>query len=132
VPVRLRGGPLVHLRQWVLKTIGKGVLSAGTCACWSTSASGRGGFRVFRVEGSTRPRRTGRIGALYREALVAPSPGEYTSRIGGPIREAHAPGLCNGYCFGRGRTYIGTVYRTLTLSIIHFCVFPTNGSAHEE
>jgi len=44
-------------RQWVLKTVGKGVLSGRTCACWSTSrdwsrtASASSGSRASRDRG---------------------------------------------------------------------------------
>ena len=102
-------------REWVLKTVGKGVLSGrDMCMLEHLPLLARDGFRVFRVEGlhETAAYRS-EIGAAYRDALSrAFGGGEY--RVETRWAEAvlrHAPkGLCNGYCFGTaGRKYVGTV-----------------------
>jgi putative protease len=102
-------------REWVLKTIGKGVLSGrDMCLLEHLPRLVADGFRVFRVEGlyETAAYRS-EIGAAYREALArAFARGEYAveDRWADAARR-HAPrGLCNGYSFGTaGRTYVGTV-----------------------
>ena len=102
-------------RQWVLKTVGKGVLSGkDMCLLEHLPRLVRDGFRVFRVEGlyETAAYRS-EIGVLYREALArAFSGGEYAveGRWADTARR-HAPnGLCNGYYFGTaGRKYVGSV-----------------------
>ncbi|HWS15120.1 MAG TPA: peptidase U32 family protein [Candidatus Methylomirabilis sp.] len=102
-------------RQWVLKTVGKGVLSGrDMCLLEHLPRLVRDGFRVFRIEGlyETAAYRS-EIGAVYREALSrAFDGGEFAvaERWAAAVRR-HAPrGLCNGYCFGTaGRTYVGTV-----------------------
>lgn len=102
-------------RQWVLKTVGKGVLSGrDMCLLEHLPRLVAGGFRVFRVEGlyETAAYRS-EIGAVYREALArafAGGPFGLEDRWADAARR-HAPrGLCNGYCFGTaGRTYVGTV-----------------------
>lgn len=102
-------------RQWVLKTVGKGILSGrDMCLLEHLPRLVSDGFRVFRVEGlyETAAYRS-EIGAVYREALArAFAGGEYTleDRWADAARR-HAPrGLCNGYSFGTaGRTYVGTV-----------------------
>jgi len=102
-------------RQWVLKTVGKGVLSGrDMCLLEHLPRLVRDGFRVFRVEGlyETASYRS-EIGAVYREALSRAFAGgsfAVEDRWAGAVRR-HAPrGLCNGYCFGTaGRKYVGTV-----------------------
>jgi len=102
-------------RQWVLKTVGKGVLSGrDMCLLEHLPRLVANGFRVFRVEGlhETAAYRS-EIGAAYREALArAFGGGSFTleDRWADTVRR-HAPrGLCNGYSFGTaGRTYVGTV-----------------------
>ncbi len=102
-------------RQWVLKTVGKGVLSGrDMCLLEHLPRLVAEGFRVFRVEGlyETAEYRS-EIGAVYREALArAFAGGDYAleDRWADAARR-HAPrGLCNGYCFGTaGRAYVGTV-----------------------
>ena len=102
-------------RQWVLKTVGKGVLSGrDMCLLEHLPRLVADGFRIFRVEGlyETAAYRS-EIGAVYREALArAFSGGSFAveDRWADAARR-HAPrGLCNGYCFGKaGRTYVGTV-----------------------
>jgi putative protease len=102
-------------RQWVLKTVGKGVLSGrDMCLLEHLPRLAKDGFRVFRIEGlyETAAYRS-EIGAVYREALSrAFAGGGYgvEDRWAAAARR-HAPrGLCNGYSFGTaGRTYVGTV-----------------------
>jgi putative protease len=102
-------------RDWVLKTVGKGVLSGrDMCMLEHLPRLLGDGFRVFRVEGLYESAAyRSEIGAVYREALDrAARGGEY--RVVGQWADAvrrHAPkGLCNGYAFGTaGRKYVGTV-----------------------
>jgi putative protease len=102
-------------RDWVLKTVGKGVLSGrDMCMLEHLPRLLGDGFRVFRVEGLYESAAyRSEIGAVYREALDrAARGGEYRvgERWAGAVRR-HAPkGLCNGYYFGTaGRKYVGTV-----------------------
>jgi len=102
-------------RQWVLKTVGKGVLSGrDMCMLEHLPRLVEEGFRVFRVEGlyETSAYRS-EIGAVYREALQrARAGGEYRveARWADGVRRRSAKGLCNGYYFGTaGRKYVGTV-----------------------
>jgi len=102
-------------RQWVLKTVGKGVLSGrDMCLLEHLPLLVAHGFRVFRVEGlyETAAYRS-EIGAAYREALTRAFDGGEVALEDRWVDAArrHAPrGLCNGYGFGTtGRTYVGTV-----------------------
>jgi len=102
-------------RRWVLKTVGKGVLSGrDMCLLEHLPRLVADGFRIFRVEGyyETAAYRS-EIGTVYREALArafAAGPFAVEDRWADAARR-HAPrGLCNGYCFGTsGRAYVGTV-----------------------
>lgn len=102
-------------RQWVLKTVGKGILSGrDMCLLEHLPRLVRDGFRVFRIEGlhETAAYRS-EIGAVYREALDRAFDGgsfAVEQRWADAARR-HAPrGLCNGYSFGTaGRKYVGTV-----------------------
>lgn len=102
-------------RQWVLKTVGKGVLSGrDMCLLEHLPRLVRDGFRVFRIEGlyETAAYRS-EIGGVYREALARAFAGgsfAVEERWADAARR-HAPrGLCNGYSFGTsGRKYVGTV-----------------------
>jgi U32 family peptidase len=102
-------------RQWVLKTVGKGVLSGrDMCLLEHLPQLVADGFRVFRVEGlyETAAYRS-EIGAAYREALARAFAGGEVALEDRWVDAArrHAPrGLCNGYAFGTaGRAYVGTV-----------------------
>lgn len=102
-------------RQWILKTVGKGILSGrDMCLLEHLPRLVRDGFRVFRIEGlhETAAYRS-EIGAVYREALARAFDGgsfAVEQRWADAARR-HAPrGLCNGYSFGTaGRKYVGTV-----------------------
>ncbi|HEU4949481.1 MAG TPA: U32 family peptidase [Candidatus Deferrimicrobiaceae bacterium] len=102
-------------RQWVLKSVGKGVLSGrDMCLLEHLPRLVRDGFRVFRIEGlyETAEYRS-EIGGVYREALARAFAGgsfAVEERWADAARR-HAPrGLCNGYSFGTsGRKYVGTV-----------------------
>jgi len=102
-------------RQWVLKTVGKGVLSGrDMCMLEHLPRLLRDGFRVFRVEGLYESAAyRSEVGAVYREALSrAAARGEYRGepRWADAVRRHAAKGLCNGYYFGTaGRKYVGTV-----------------------
>lgn len=102
-------------RQWVLKTVGKGVLSGrDMCLLEHLPRLVRDGFRVFRIEGlyETAAYRS-EIGGVYREALArAFAGGSFAvEKRWADAARRHAPrGLCNGYSFGTsGRKYVGTV-----------------------
>ena len=102
-------------RQWVLKTVGKGVLSGrDMCLLEHLPRLVADGFRVFRVEGLYEAAAyRSEIGAVYREALARAFAGAafaLEDRWIDAVRR-HAPrGLCNGYGFGKaGRAYVGTV-----------------------
>lgn len=102
-------------RQWVLKTVGKGVLS-GRDICMLEHLPGliSAGFYVFKIEGlyETAAYRSD-IGRVYREALeLAASGAEYRVRPAwaDAVKRHSREGLCNGYYFGKtGRLYVGTV-----------------------
>lgn len=100
---------------WILKTVGKGVLS-GKDMCMLEHLPlllGRG-FRIFKVEGLYEtPAYRGEIGAVYRDALALAASGEpYGIRPewAETVRRHARFGLCNGYYFGMtGRRYVGDV-----------------------
>jgi putative protease len=102
-------------RHWVLKTVGKGVLSGkDMCMLEHLPILVRDGIKVFRVEGLyENAAYRSEVGAVYREALTrAFAGGEY--RVAEPwvsaIRRHAKRGLCNGYYFGTaGRKYVGKV-----------------------
>ncbi|MEK6779938.1 MAG: peptidase U32 family protein [Candidatus Deferrimicrobiota bacterium] len=100
---------------WVLKTVGKGILS-GRDMCMLEHLPGllSAGFSVFRIEGLHESAAyRSEIGGVYREALdLAASGGTYEMRpewADTVRRHAHV-GLCNGYHFGKtGKLYVGSV-----------------------
>lgn len=114
-PAACREEHWLTARQWVLKTVGKGVLSGkDMCMLEHLPRLLRDGLKVFRIEGlyeSSGYR--SEIGAVYREALTrAIAGGGY--RVAEPwadaIRRRSKRGLCNGYYFGMaGKKYVGTV-----------------------
>ncbi len=100
---------------WVLKTVGKGILSGkDMCMIEHLPLVFAKGIRVFRIEGlyETAAWRS-EIGAVYRAALDGVSTGEpYAVRPewAETIRRHSRRGVCNGYCFGKtGRLYVGAV-----------------------
>lgn len=100
---------------WVLKNVGKGILS-GRDMCVIEHLPGflAGGFRIFRVEGLYEtPAYRSEVGAVYREALsLARKGGVYAvgDAWAGTLRRHSRNGFCNGYYFGRsGQSYSGTV-----------------------
>lgn len=102
-------------RQWVLKTVGKGVLSGrDMCMLEHMPRLLSEGFSAFKIEGlyETAAYRS-EIGKVYREALVLAASGdEYQVRPAWAetVRRHSREGLCNGYYFGKtGRLYVGTV-----------------------
>ncbi len=100
---------------WVLKTVGKGILS-GRDMCMLEHLPGllSAGFSVFRIEGLHESAAyRSEIGRVYREALeLAASGGTYGLRpdwADTVRRHAHV-GFCNGYLFGKtGKLYVGPV-----------------------
>jgi putative protease len=102
-------------RQWVLKTVGKGVLSGrDMCMLEHLPRLLSAGFTVFKVEGlhETAAYRS-EIGRVYREALdlaASGKPYEVRPEWAAVLRRHSREGLCNGYYFGKtGRMYVGTV-----------------------
>lgn len=100
---------------WVLKSVGKGVLSGrDMCMIEHLPRLLAAGFSVFRIEGLYESAAyRSEVGAAYREALAAAATG---GRFSVPpawaetVRRHAAEGLCNGYSFGRtGRDYVGDV-----------------------
>ncbi len=107
-------------RNWVVKSVGKGVLSGrDMCLLEHLPRVLSLGHRVFRVEGlfETASYRS-EIGAVYRDALALASSGppyEVSPGWADVVRRHAARGLCNGYLFGRaGRTYVGSVLQEET------------------
>jgi putative protease len=100
---------------WVLKNVGKGVLSGkDMCVIEHLPELLAGGIRIFKVEGlyETAAYRS-EVGAAYREALSRALSGrEYAvpPRWAQILRKHSPNGFCNGYYFGRsGQIYVGTV-----------------------
>lgn len=105
----------LHSRQWVLKTVGKGVLSGkDMCMLEHLPALLPRGFCAFRIEGLYESGAyRAEVGRAYREALAeAAAGGDYTIRPdwAQALRRHNRHGFCNGYYFGRtGREYVGAV-----------------------
>jgi putative protease len=102
-------------RQWVMKTVGKGVLSGrDMCMLEHLPRLLAAGFTVFKVEGihETSAYRS-EVGRVYREALDLATSGEpYGIRPewADALRRHSREGFCNGYYFGKtGRLYVGAV-----------------------
>ena len=100
---------------WVLKNVGKGVLSGrDMCMIEHLPRLLSGGFRVFTVEGlhETAAWRS-EVGSVYREALrsvAAGDPFAIRAEWARILRGHSRNGFCNGYWFGQsGRKYVGTV-----------------------
>jgi U32 family peptidase len=114
-PAACREVQWLAARQWAVKTVGKGVLSArDMCLLEHLPRLVGEGFRVFRVEGLYEtPEYRSQIGAVYREALeTAFTQREFavTRRWASVVGRHAAQGICNGYFFGTaGRKYVGTV-----------------------
>lgn len=100
---------------WVLKTVGKGVLSGrDMCMLEHLPLLLSSGFSIFKIEGlyETAAYRS-EIGGVYREALsIAASGGPYAVRKewADVVCRHSREGVCNGYFFGKsGKSYVGTV-----------------------
>lgn len=100
---------------WVLKNIGKGVLSGkDMCMIEHLPRLLSEDFRVFTVEGlyETAAWRS-EVGSVYREALRSAASGEpfeVRPEWAKILRRHSRNGFCNGYWFGRsGRKYVGAV-----------------------
>jgi len=109
------GGNRGNEGAWVLKNVGKGVLSGKEmCMIEHIPRLLADRFRVFVVEGlyETAAWRS-QVGAVYREAILAAASGEpfgVREEWAGILRRHSRHGFCNGYWFGRsGRKYVGTV-----------------------
>ncbi len=100
---------------WVLKNVGKGILSGkDMCVIEHLPMLLSAGFRIFTVEGLyERAAFRSEIGAVYREAIaLAMSGEEFTIRTewAKTLRKHSRNGFCNGYYFGKsGKSYVGTV-----------------------
>ena len=102
-------------RQWVLKTVGKGVLSGrDMCMLEHLPRVLSAGFTVFKLEGihETAAYRS-EVGRVYREAIdlvTSGKPYEIRCEWARILRRHSREGFCNGYYFGKtGRIYVGTV-----------------------
>ncbi|MGE5247932.1 MAG: peptidase U32 family protein, partial [Verrucomicrobiota bacterium] len=104
-PAACREEHWLTTRQWVLKSVGKGVLSGrDMCLLEHLPRLAADGFRVFRIEGlyETAAYRS-EIGAVYREALEGVFAGgayEVMPTWVSALRRHSKHGFCNGYCFG--------------------------------
>jgi putative protease len=102
-------------RQWVLKNVGKGVLSGrDMCLLEHIPRLVSMGFSVFKVEGLYESAAyRSEVGRVYREALdlaVSGKPYVVRPEWAAVLRRHSREGFCNGYCFGKtGRLYVGTV-----------------------
>jgi putative protease len=102
-------------RQWVLKTVGKGILSGrDMCMLEHLPRLLSAGFTVFKVEGLHEAAAyRSEIGRVYREALdlaTSGKPFEIRPEWADVLRRHSREGFCNGYYFGKtGRLYVGTV-----------------------
>jgi putative protease len=110
-----RGGESRKGEDWVLKTVGKGVLSGrDMCMLEHLPRLLSAGFNVFKVEGLYESAAyRSEIGRVYREALdlaASGKPYEVRPEWADVLRKHSREGLCNGYYFGKtGRLYVGTV-----------------------
>lgn len=100
---------------WVLKNVGKGILSGkDMCMLEHLPRLRSEGFRVFTVEGlyETSAYRS-EAGAAYRGALAMAFSGEafeVRPEWAEALRRHSRNGFCNGYYFGKsGRIYVGSV-----------------------
>ncbi|NJD63303.1 MAG: U32 family peptidase [Deltaproteobacteria bacterium] len=102
-------------RQWVLKNVGKGVLSGrDMCLLEHLPRLLSMGFSVFKIEGLYESAAyRSEVGRVYREALelaASGKPYEVRPEWAAVLRRHSREGFCNGYCFGKtGRLYVGTV-----------------------
>ena len=103
---------------WVLKNVGKGVLSGkDICVIEHLPALLSAGFRIFKVEGLYESAAyRSEVGAVYREAFSSfRSEKDYSVRPewAKTLRGHSRNGFCNGYYFGKsGQTYVGTVLQS--------------------
>lgn len=115
---RPAGGERSGAGGWVLKNVGKGILSGkDMCVIEHLPMLLSAGFRIFTVEGLYEQAAfRSEVGAVYREAISLALTGEeYAVRpewariLGKHSRN----GFCNGYYFGKsGQSYVGTVLQS--------------------
>lgn len=100
---------------WVLKTVGKGVLSGrDMCMLEHLPRLLSAGFSVFKIEGLyENAAYRSEVGKVYREALELATSGKpyrIKPEWADMLRRHSREGFCNGYFFGKsGRIYVGTV-----------------------
>lgn len=100
---------------WVLKTVGKGVLSGrDMCMLEHLPRLLSAGFSIFKIEGLYESAAyRSEVGRLYREALDLASsrkPYQIPPEWAEMLRRHSREGFCNGYYFGKsGKIYVGTV-----------------------
>jgi putative protease len=100
---------------WVLKTVGKGVLSGrDMCMLEHLPRLLSAGFSVFKIEGLYESAAyRSEVGRVYREALDLASyrkPYQIPPERAETLRRHSREGFCNGYYFGKsGKIYVGTV-----------------------
>ncbi len=112
----LTARPAAGTREaWVLKTVGKGVLSGkDLCMLEHLPRLRSAGFDRFRVEGLYESAAwRSEVGAVYREALSRAAGGSgyrVDPDWADALRRNSRHGFCNGYYFGKsGREYVGDV-----------------------
>ncbi|HZW35601.1 MAG: peptidase U32 family protein [Deltaproteobacteria bacterium] len=114
-PSACEEGHWLTTRQWVLKNVGKGVLSGrDMCLLEHLPRLLSMGFTVFKIEGLYESAAyRSEVGRVYREALELAASGKpYGVRPvwADALRRHSREGFCNGYFFGKtGRLYVGTV-----------------------
>jgi putative protease len=100
---------------WVLKTVGKGVLSGrDMCMLEHLPKLISSGFSIFKIEGLYESAAyRSEVGRVYRDALELAASGrgfEVRREWADAVSKHSREGFCNGYYFGKtGRIYVGTV-----------------------
>jgi putative protease len=113
-PALCRQDVFLSRGDWVLKSVGTGVLSGrDTCLLEHLPRLIADGHRHFRVEAvSETPAYRLQVGRVYREALARALAGDamVDSEWWALLRAHSRAGFCNGFAFGRsGLEYVGAV-----------------------
>ena len=111
-PDLCRRDVFVERDEWVLKSVGTGVLTGrDVCLLEAVPRILADGHRRFRIETlSESPEYRARVGRVYREALGRALADDWTIDAGwwAALRAHSRAGFCNGFAFGRsGLEYVG-------------------------
>jgi putative protease len=103
---------LLSREDWVLKSVGTGVLSGrDACLLEHLPRLVADGHRHFRIEAvSETPAYRHEVGRVYRDALARALAGDaaLAAEWWAPLRAHSRAGFCNGFAFGRsGLEYVG-------------------------